>query len=97
MQDDRYIVEKLGEVSANVKHILDSLKENRQALTAIREEGREEREKIREDLTKQIAAQSERLGKVEKFNVKIITIAGLLVPLLMVAVNVIVPKLLALI
>ncbi|ANS06239.1 hypothetical protein HOR19_gp46 [Phage MedPE-SWcel-C56] len=62
----------LGRIQGDVKHILEALTRNQRQF---------------ETVNSRLTDMDDRLDKVEKFNVKVITIASIVVPLLMVALN----------
>lgn len=76
----------LGELRADMKHIIAGLERADSDMQELREEMKTD--------TKQL---NERLNKVEKFNTKIAAYAAVLIPILMVAVNWIKPVVLSLI
>ena len=61
----------LGELSADVKHILSALERNQRETEKLREEFREETDEVKD-----------RLNKVEKFNVRVLTYASISLPIL---------------
>lgn len=61
----------LGELSADVKHILSALERNQRETDKLREEFREETDEVKDRLT-----------KVEKFNVRVLTYASISLPIL---------------
>lgn len=61
----------LGELSADVKHILSALERNQRETEKLREEFREETDEVKDRLT-----------KVEKFNVRVLTYASISLPIL---------------
>lgn len=84
--DQAAVFALLGELRADVKHILAGLERSNEDMKELREEMQED--------TKQL---NERLTKVEKFNTRIAAYAAVAVPILMVAVNWLKPVVLALI
>lgn len=86
LRNDRDVFALLGELRADVKHILAGLERADSDMKELREEMQED--------TKQL---NDRLTKVEKFNTKIAAYAAVIVPLFMVAVNWLKPVVLALI
>lgn len=75
----------LGELRADVKHILAGLERNKEDMKELRSEMEQD--------TKQL---NERLSKVEKFNTKVIAYASVLIPVLMIVLQWGIPALLAL-
>lgn len=82
LDDDKSLYRLIGELSANMKHVLDALKNSNSEVQAMRQETKEKYDKL-----------SERIVKIEKFNVRILTAASLALPILMVLVNVVVDRL----
>ena len=66
----------LGELSADVKHILSALERNQKETEKLRKEFREETDEIQD-----------RLSKVERFNVRVLTYASIALPLLTLALS----------
>lgn len=67
----------VGEIRSDVKHILTALASNKQEL-----------DNVRADLSEENKRLEERLDKVERFNVKVVTYASLAVPILSVLVQI---------
>lgn len=65
LTDQSGLYRLLGELSADMKHVLRSLEANRNDTAKLRDEMREENEELKERLT-----------KVEKFNVKVLAYAS---------------------
>lgn len=84
--DQAAVFALLGELRADVKHILAGLERADKDMKDLREEMQEDTNQL-----------NERLTKVEKFNTKIAAYAAIIVPLLMVAINWLKPVVLALI
>lgn len=89
-QDQTGLYRLLGELSADMKHVLRSLESTRSATTKLRDEMRTENNAL-----------NDRLSRVEKFNTKVLTYATVVVTIgVPVVVSVIkwgVPALLALV
>lgn len=83
--DQAAVFALLGELRADVKHILAGLERADSDMKELREEMQED--------TKQL---NDRLTKVEKFNTKIAAYAAVLIPIIVVAVNWLKPVVLAL-
>lgn len=84
--DQAAVFALLGELRADVKHILSGLQQSKQEIKDLRSD-------IEVD-TKQLNA---RLTKVEKFNTRIVAYASVALPVLMIALQWGIPALLALI
>lgn len=84
--DQAAVFALLGELRADVKHILSGLQQSKQEIKDLRAD-------IEVD-TKQLNA---RLTKVEKFNTRIVAYASVALPVLMIALQWGIPALLALI
>lgn len=69
--DQRAVFKLLGELSADVKHILSALDRSKM-----------ETEKLREEVHKETDDLKKRLTKVEKFNVRVLTYASIALPVL---------------
>lgn len=67
----------VGEIRSDVKHILTTLASNKQELDSVKADLSEENRRL-----------EERLDKVERFNVKIVTYASLAVPIMSVLVQI---------
>ena len=76
LNDQRAVFTLLGELSADVKHILSALERNQRETEKLREEFREETDEVKDRLT-----------KVEKFNVRVLTYASIALPVLTVAMS----------
>lgn len=76
LNDQRAVFTLLGELSADVKHILSALDRNQRETEKLRTEFREETDDIKDRLT-----------KVEKFNVRVLTYASIALPILTVALS----------
>ena len=76
LNDPRAVFTLLGELSADVKHILSALDRNQR-----------ETEKLRTDLRDETDEINDRLTKVEKFNVRVITYASIVLPILTLAIS----------
>ncbi|WFG40892.1 hypothetical protein ParaMal1_00008 [Paracoccus phage ParMal1] len=85
LTDQSGLYRLLGELSADMKHVLRSLEANRNDTAKLRDEMREENEELKERLT-----------KVEKFNVKVLAYASVAIPILLAVMKWAVPALLAL-
>lgn len=85
LTDQSGLYRLLGELSADMKHVLRSLEANRSDTAKLRDEMREENEELKERLT-----------KVEKFNVKVLAYASVAIPILLAVMKWAVPALLAL-
>lgn len=83
--DQATVFALLGELRADVKHILAGLERNKEDMKELRSEMEQD--------TKQL---NERLSKVEKFNTKVIAYASVLLPVLMIVLQWGIPALLAL-
>jgi len=83
--DQAAVFALLGELRADIKHILAGLERADSDMKELREEMQED--------TKQL---NDRLTKVEKFNTKIAAYAAVLIPIIVVAVNWLKPVVLAL-
>ena len=84
LNDQRAVFKLLGELSADVKHILTAL---------VRSE--RETEQLREEVRNETASIKERLDKVERFNTRVITYASIAVPIAMAVVSWAVPAVLS--
>jgi hypothetical protein len=84
--DQAAVFALLGELRADVKHILSGLHQSK-------EEMKDLQSNIEQD-TQQL---NDRLSKVEKFNTKVIAYASVALPVLMIALQLGIPALLALI
>ena len=76
MNDPRAVFTLLGELSADVKHILSGLDRNQR-----------ETEKLRTEFRDETAEIKDRLTKVEKFNARVVTYASIALPVLTVAIS----------
>ena len=76
LNDQRAVFTLLGELSADVKHILSALERNQRETEKLRKEFREETDEIQDRLT-----------KVESFNVRVLTYASIALPLLTLALS----------
>ena len=76
LNDQRAVFTLLGELSADVKHILSALDRNQRETEKLRKEFREETDEIQDRLT-----------KVERFNVRVLTYASIALPLLTLALS----------
>ena len=74
--NQRAVFTLLGELSADVKHILSALDRNQRETEKLRIEFREETDDMKD-----------RLAKVEKFNIRVLTYASIALPLFSVAVS----------
>lgn len=83
--DQAAVFTLLGELRADVKHILAGLERNKEDMKELRSEMEQD--------TKQL---NDRLSKVEKFNTKVIAYASVLLPVLMIVLQWGIPALLAL-
>ena len=71
LNDQRAVFTLLGELSADVKHILSALERNQRETEKLRNEFRQETDEVKNRLT-----------KVEKFNVRVLTYASIALPVL---------------
>lgn len=85
LTDQSGLYKMLGELSADMKHVLRSLEANRSDTAKLRDEMREENEELKDRLT-----------RVEKFNVKVLAYASVAIPVLLAVMKWAVPALLAL-
>jgi hypothetical protein len=76
LNDQRAVFTLLGELSADVKHILSALVRSQLETEKLRKEFREETDGIQDRLT-----------KVEKFNVRVLTYASIALPVLTVVLS----------
>lgn len=76
LNDQRAVFTLLGELSADVKHILSALDRNQRETDKLRIEFREETDEMKDRLT-----------KVEKFNVRVLTYASIALPILTVVLS----------
>lgn len=76
LTEQRAVFTLLGELSADVKHILSALDNNKR-----------ETARLREDVHKETLELKERLTKVEKFNVRVLTYASIALPVFIAAIN----------
>jgi len=76
LNDRRAVFTLMGELSADVKHILSALDRNQR-----------ETEKLRTDFRNETDEIKDRLTKVEKFNTRVITYASVALPILTVAIS----------
>jgi len=76
LNDRRAVFTLMGELSADVKHILSALDRNQR-----------ETEKLRTDFRNETDEITDRLTKVEKFNTRVITYASVALPILTVAIS----------
>ena len=83
--DQAAVFTLLGELRADVKHILSGLRQSKEEMKDLRAE-------IEQD-TQQL---NDRLSKVEKFNTKVIAYASVLLPVLMIVLQWGIPAMLAL-
>ena len=74
--DQRAVFTLLGELSADVKHILSALDRNQKETEKLRTEFREETDEIKARLT-----------TVERFNVRVLTYASIALPVLTVVLS----------
>lgn len=84
--DQASVFALLGELRADVKHILAGLESNKRAM-----------KELREDMEQDTRQLNERLTKVERFNTRVISYASVLLPVLMIVLQWGIPALLALI
>lgn len=85
LNDQSGLYKMLGELSADMKHVLRSLEANRSDTAKLRDEMREENEELKDRLT-----------RVEKFNVRVLAYASVAIPVLLAVMKWAVPALLAL-
>ncbi|WFG40845.1 hypothetical protein ParaKuw1_00012 [Paracoccus phage ParKuw1] len=83
--DQAAVFALLGELRADVKHILAGLESNRRETARLRDEMQDETEKL-----------NQRLTKVERFNTKVIAYASIALPVAITVLQWGVPALLAL-
>lgn len=83
--DQTSVFALLGELRADVKHILAGLERNKADMKELKEEVDEANSKL-----------NDRLTRVEKFNTKVIAYASVLLPVLMIVLQWGIPALLAL-
>lgn len=83
--DQAAVFALLGELRADVKHILAGLERNKEDMKELRSEMEQDTQKL-----------NDRLTKVEKFNTKVIAYASVLLPVLMIVLQWGIPALLAL-
>lgn len=83
--DQASVFALLGELRADVKHILSGLQQSKQ-----------EMKDLREDIEQDTQRLNYRLTKVEKFNTKVIAYASVALPVLMIVLQWGIPALLAL-
>ena len=76
LNDQRAVFTLLGELSADVKHILSAL-----------DRSQRETEKLREEVRNETDDLKNRLTKVEKFNVRVLTYASIALPILTVGLS----------
>ena len=76
LNDQRAVFTLLGELSADVKHILSALERNQRETEKLRNEFRQETDEVKDRLT-----------KVEKFNVRVLTYASIALPVLTVTLS----------
>lgn len=76
LTDQRAVFTLLGELSADVKHILSALDRNQKETEKLRTEFREETDEIKA-----------RLNTVERFNVRVLTYASIALPVLTVVLS----------
>lgn len=76
LSDQRAVFTLLGELSADVKHILTALERNQR-----------ETEKLRIEFHEETGEMKDRLTKVEKFNVRVLTYASIALPVLTVGLS----------
>lgn len=76
LNDQRAVFTLLGELSADVKHILTALERSQRETEKLRNEFRQETDEVKNRLT-----------KVEKFNVRVLTYASIALPVLTVALS----------
>ena len=76
LNDQRAVFTLLGELSADVKHILSALDRNQRETEKLRKEFRQETDEVKDRLT-----------KVEKFNVRVLTYASIALPVLTVTLS----------
>ena len=76
LSDQRAVFTLLGELSADVKHILTALERNQR-----------ETEKLRNEFRQETDEEKDRLTKVEKFNVRVLTYASIALPVLTVTLS----------
>lgn len=76
ISDQRAVFTLLGELSADVKHILARLDKNNLDFEQMRQEHREE-----------IRGVNHRLDQVERFNTRVLTAGALALPVVLAAVN----------
>ena len=71
LSDQRAVFTLLGELSADVKHILTALERSQRETEKLRNEFRQETDEVKNRLT-----------KVEKFNVRVLAYASIALPIL---------------
>ena len=84
-EQDNNLHRLLGELGADMKHVLRALEKNSSNTVKLRNEMREENEELKKRLT-----------KVEKFNVKVLTYASVAIPVVLAAIKFGVPAFLTL-
>ena len=84
-EHDNSLHRLLGELGADMKHVLRALEQNRSETVKLRNEMREENEEL-----------NKRLTKVEKFNVKVLAYASVAIPVVLAAIKFGVPAFLTL-
>lgn len=85
----------LGQLSADVGHILRSLDASNTAQSQLRDEIKGENASLREEMRESQTKLNDRLTKVEKFNTRVAIYAGIALPFFIAMVNYAVPILLA--
>lgn len=90
-----HLYQLLGKLDERTEQVLNALKENRIASEKHRSELREEITKVREEGDVRHSKISARLDSVEKFNVRVLGIASVILPILMAAISYFVPIILS--
>jgi len=84
----------LGELSADMKHVVNSTRAIRDDQQVLRNDIKSEMRELRKETQADILEMKLRIDAVEKFNVKILAYASIAVPLIMVLMNYFMPKIL---
>lgn len=76
LNEQRAVFTLLGELSADVKHILSALDRNQR-----------ETEKLRTEFREEIDEMNDRLTKLEKFNVRVLAYVSIALPVIVLALD----------
>ena len=83
----------LGEVSADIKHLVTSTNTIREDQRVLRDDMKSEMRELRKETQSDISEIKLRLDAVERFNIKVLAYASVAAPVILAAVNWLLPKL----